>query len=77
LRFQPYYGYLTGLSESEWNELTPDEHRELIRASKRKTKPVVVEDRDRDSIAVEEKSSLEIRYVSRTELDEMPTYQRA
>ena len=76
--FQPYYQYLTGLGEREWNELTPEQHRELIRASRQRkvvTPPDVEQDEDK-TFVMDERVAFQIRLVSFEELASMPVYQK-
>jgi hypothetical protein len=76
LRFQPYYQYLTGLGEREWNELTPEQQRKLIRASKqRPSKLTAVEEDESKSFVTDERVAFQIRIIGREELAALPVFE--
>lgn len=73
--WQPYIEFRTGHTQESWNKLTPAEQKEIYVASGKHRKPKLSVVEDQDPIVAEEKSSLPIRLVTRTELDRMPVYQ--
>jgi hypothetical protein len=77
LRFQPYYGFLSGLDGQAWNRLSTSEQRELLKRSKlRKGKRLPVqEEEEPEGGLVIERFSLPTRAITKEELARMPRYQ--
>lgn len=75
MRFQPYYGFVTGLHQVAWDRLSASEQRDLLKRGKsRKGKrPPAPEEESQDEIVLEP-LSLPIRAIPKEELDQMPQY---
>jgi hypothetical protein len=75
MRWQPFYGFKTGLDQAAWDRLSTSEQRTLLSnaGKSRKGKRYPAPEEPQDEITIE-RFSLPIRTVSREELARMPRY---
>jgi hypothetical protein len=73
MRWQPFYGFKTGLNQQQWDALSTDEQREALRGSGNRSKePVEITD---EPELLTERLAFPVRVVSKIDLDRMPLFE--